>query len=280
MNSGAMSVKQGVVIQRPSDLTVAWAQRVAERNTPDSVVVSAVEILSVDVGTTTRVRIAVDHNGPNTLPGRWFVKFPSLSWRARLITALPRLLQREVRFYKEVVQSVPVARPAMLAAGSTLGRGPTLVLADVTELGGIPGFPSDSLTSAQAAKVVEQLAKLHARFWNKSSLEREYSWLGGPIQRSEKRLEKVLSVPLIKRGVRLSGSAIPSTLHAPAICYARQRSKAMQTFAAGPRTLVHHDCHPGNIFWNKSESGLLDWQLVRRGNSVKQTYSADKFFIS
>lgn len=42
----------------------------------------------------------------------------------------------------------------------------------------------------------------------------------------------------------------------------------MLMLAAGPRTLVHHDCHPGNIFWNKSESGLLDWQLVRIGDGI------------
>jgi hypothetical protein len=61
-------------------------------------------VLSADVGTITRVRVAVEHNGPETLPRRWFVKLPSRSWRARCITALPRLLQTEVRFYQEVTQ--------------------------------------------------------------------------------------------------------------------------------------------------------------------------------
>ncbi|MGZ8903004.1 MAG: phosphotransferase, partial [Methylobacter sp.] len=35
-----------------------------------------------------------------------------------------------------------------------------------------------------------------------------------------------------------------------------------------PQTLVHHDCHPGNLFWNMSNPGFLDWQLVRIGEGI------------
>ncbi len=42
----------------------------------------------------------------------------------------------------------------------------------------------------------------------------------------------------------------------------------MQHLAAGPVTLVHHDCHPGNLYWSDGRPGLLDWQLVRIGEGV------------
>jgi hypothetical protein len=91
-------MKQNIIVRKPSELTVAWAQRVVDNHCADTVV-SNVDVVSVDIGTTTRVHITVEHNGPNTLARRWFVKLPSMAWRARMITALPRLLHTEVRFY-------------------------------------------------------------------------------------------------------------------------------------------------------------------------------------
>jgi aminoglycoside phosphotransferase (APT) family kinase protein len=50
--------------------------------------------------------------------------------------------------------------------------------------------------------------------------------------------------------------------------YARRRCQVMRVLADGPRTLVHHDVHPGNLFWQQSQPGLLDWQLVRIGEGI------------
>jgi hypothetical protein len=133
---------QTILARYPSDLTVAWAQQVVDKHDVNTVV-AKVDVVAVDIGTTTRVCVAVEHNGPQTLPNRWFVKLPSLSWRARLITALPRLLHTEVRFYNEVAHSVPLSLPICLAAQSQFGFGSTLVLADVVEFDGIPSAASD-----------------------------------------------------------------------------------------------------------------------------------------
>jgi len=260
-------MKQNIIVCKPSDLTVPWAQRVIDKHHADAVV-SNVNIVSVDIGTTTRVRIAIEHDGPDTLARRWFVKLPSMARRARIITALPRLLHTEVRFYKEVAQSVPLVMPACLAAQSRFGMGSTLVLADVAEFDAIPSYPNDTLTLAQATLVIEQLARFHAHFWNKVDAEPTYRWLAGPVRRLEDHLGTALAVPLMKRGLRLAGSCIPSTLHAAAIHFARHRRKAMSFLSAAPQTLIHHDCHPGNLFWDRFQPGFLDWQLVRIGDGV------------
>jgi len=42
----------------------------------------------------------------------------------------------------------------------------------------------------------------------------------------------------------------------------------MSFLSAGIQTLIHHDCHPGNLYWNQSNPGFLDWQLVRIGEGV------------
>lgn len=262
-------MKQTILVRQPDDLTVAWAQQIVDKHAA-GVIVAKVDVVAVDVGTTTRVCVAVDHNGPSALPSRWFVKLPSLAWRARMITALPRLLQTEVRFYNELAEAVPLSMPVCLAAQSRFGRGSTLVLADVAEFDGVPSAASDTLTFEQASLVVNQLACSHARFWNNVHLDPKYRWLAGPIRLLEDALGTALAVPLMKRGLMQAGAHIPSALHAPAMHYARHRRSAMRFLSDAPKTLVHHDCHPGNLFWNKSRSkvGFLDWQLVRIGEGV------------
>ena len=258
---------QNILVRQPGDLTIDWAQRVVNKHYPH-IIVSSVDIVSVDVGTTTRIRVKVEHNEPATLPKNWFVKLPSMAWQARLITSLPRLLHTEVRFYNEVARSVSVRLPGFLAAQSQLSRGATLVLTDMTEIGVTLGNPGDALTFPQAALVVEQLAKFHACFWNKESLNHTYRWLAGPVRHLEDFLGTAMAVPLMKRGLHQAGELVPSMLHAQAVHYARHRRQAMRFLKGAPQTLVHHDCHPGNLFWKHSQPGFLDWQLVRFGEGI------------
>ncbi|MGH8014444.1 MAG: aminoglycoside phosphotransferase family protein [Candidatus Binataceae bacterium] len=185
-----------------------------------------------------------------------------------MLTALPRVLRTEVRFYNEVASSTPVLRPRLLAGKSKFGRGSMLVLSDVTEGGAHPGSPCDNLTVPQAFSVIEEIARLHSSFWNKDGLDWQYRWLARPVRRLEDRLGAVLAVPLMRRGLRRADTAISRRLHGPALAYARRRSAAMHFLSQGPRTLIHHDLHPGNLFWHHSRPGFLDWQLVRIGEGI------------
>jgi len=258
---------QTILARQPKDLTVAWAQRVANQHDVN-IQVSDVALVSVDIGTTTRIKINVEHNRPELLPKRWFVKLPSLAWQARLITSLPRLLHTEVRFYKEMASAMPVNIPKHIASQSRIGRGAILVLSDIKAIGAVPGNPCDALNFEQAAMVVKQLANFHARFWNKVEQTKKYQWLAGPVRRLEDALGSALAVPLMKRGLRLAGDIVPARLHDSVINYAKNRKQAMRFLSDGPQTLVHHDCHAGNLFWHRAEPGLLDWQLVRLGEGV------------
>ncbi len=263
---GAPGGRDGVFARHPRELTAEWARRVVALSRPGAVV-SACDVVSVDVGTTTRVRIAVEHDAPD-FPRRWFAKLPSLAWRARWITALPRLPQAEARFYRDVAARLPVRYPAALAGQIVPGRGATVVLGDVTERGARAGSTGDALSAEEAAGMVDEVARLHASMWEHPALEREFAWLAGPVRRTEDRLGAALALPLMRRGLRLAVDAVPESLREPALAFAARRRAWMRFLADGPRTLVHHDLHPGNLFWRADGPGLLDWHLVRVGEGA------------
>ena len=252
------------IVQHPKQLTKAWAQHLVSQYDPNATV-QALTIGSVDVGTTTRVRLHVQHNALQ-LPAYWFIKLPSLAWRARTITALPRLLTTEIGFYCQLAGQLPVKRVRCLAASQQLGIGSTLVLEDVCEQRAVAGQVGAVLTLSQTYCVIEQLAKLHAQFWQRAHL---HPWLKRSVRRLEDNLGSVLAAPLMRRALTLAGQNVPASLHKPALAYASERRAIMALLHDAPLTLVHHDCHTGNLFWhNAQQVGFLDWQLVRLGEGV------------
>lgn len=256
-----------ILVRRPTDVSVQWAQRIVNRFAP-SAKVSKVHVDSIDVGTSTRIRLEVEHDASDIVPMRWFVKTPSLKLKSRVITALPRFLHKEVSFYRTLSTKVPVKLPRILAAESCFGRGSTLVMSDLTEHDLRPGKVADALTPEQASRVISRLAQLHGRYWNKQAMLKHYPWLNDFSHRVENHMGSLLAVTLMRQGLRRAGSHIAESLHRPALRYAANRRLFKQALGLGVKTLVHYDCHPGNIFWDDNEPGFLDWQLVRWGEGV------------
>mgnify|MGYP006188532143 CR=1 FL=1 len=61
-------MNHNILARQPSDLDIGWAQRVVNKH-HSRAIISNVNVVSVDIGTTTRIRLAIEHNGPASLPG-------------------------------------------------------------------------------------------------------------------------------------------------------------------------------------------------------------------
>ncbi len=260
-------MQASLLVHNPAQLTSNWAQRVIDTCHP-GVIVNATRVLSVTTGTTTRIKMTVAHDGPGHLPRHWFVKLPSHHLRARLITALPRLLQSEVRFYNEIAPDLPIPHPTLMATEHRPWHGAIVILEDVLADGARTTHTGDHLNPDQAQHMIQILARLHAKYLLRPQLHQDYPWLAAPVRHLEDRLGCVLAPSLMRRGLRLATKHVPVTLHGPALAYATRRRQAMAFLGQGPQTLVHHDCHPGNLYWHDNQPGLLDWQLVRIGEGI------------
>jgi hypothetical protein len=216
------------------------------------------QILERQVGTTTRLRVAT---GGETR----FVKRPSSLLRARIITELAGITEAETRFYLELAGEIPIRIPAVVSARHRPWSF-ELVIEDLVGAGCTLLPPGASLSVEQARQVLESLASLHAAFWQDPRLDGSLSWLTD-LRRREVALGNRLARPMMALGLVRAGPLVPPSIRDGARRYAAERERVCRVLAEGPRTVIHHDCHPGNLFWTADGApGLLDWQLVRSGS--------------
>lgn len=119
----------------------------------------------------------------------------------------------------------------------------------------------EPLTVDQVAETLDQLARLHAA----EALVQQHPWLPNRLSNvAESRhltTEKIQQLMLDER----RGDLPDATLDAQRLI------KGIQTLAewnvAQPHTLLHGDCHPGNVYRTAAgELGFTDWQLIQRGH--------------
>ena len=190
-----------------------------------------------------------------------FVKRPSRSPVARAFVAVPRLSRAEVGFYAQLRDQVPIATPQCHTAGHRRW-GFIVVLEDLVDSDAALRSSTDTLSTDEAASLLGSLAAMHRQWWGRTE---SHPWLALNPRR-ELKLGALLSPLLCRLGLWRVGSAVPEPLHQAISRYARNRRAAQAAMAAGPTTLIHNDCHPGNQYVAADgRPGLIDWQLCRAG---------------
>ena len=192
-----------------------------------------------------------------------FVKTPSPVPATRLLVEAAGLTASEVRFYRTLAASAPVRVPECLHARHD-GTRFMIVLEDLTGSAKLPAS-SDACTARQAVTVIDALADLHAFGWNRPQRGSASGWLLAQVDR-ERTLGAWLRLPLMSRGLDLAGARVPPRLAVDALRCARHHRLVYERLTEPPHTLVHNDCHIGNLAFGAEDRPIfLDWQLVRAG---------------
>lgn len=235
--------------------------------------VRATRAVDAHGGTTDRARIAVEYERPGdgpTPPPSVFVKASPAGAASRVFVNLMQLAANEVRFYREIAASVPVPVPRSWRAERRAATGAfVLVLEDLAARGARFTDVSDRADLATARTVVTALGRLHAAFWASARFERELAWLRTPGPRPGLRLERCLCRSLAGRGVARFPDVIPEQIRASAGRLVAARDHLERAWADGPMTLLHGDCHVGNMYFVDGGVGLLDWQVAQRGQGMR-----------
>jgi hypothetical protein len=129
--------------------------------------------------------------------------------------------------------------------------------------------PDDADIARRARDIVEQLAVLHAPYWNSDrfAARGDLSWLaergsgGGGGGRA-----------FIKLAVEALGGTMDASFHRVADVYLSRAEDITRLWTEGPGTLVHGDPHLGNLFVDVEggdRTGFLDWAVLCRAPGIR-----------
>jgi thiamine kinase-like enzyme len=167
---------------------------------------------------------------------------------------------REVRFYRELAPHIGLPTPRCYFAHYDRAAQVFLLLLEDLAPARNPDFDS-GLSVEQAKLVLEHLAAMHARYWNRVD---ELEWLH-------------LTDDLLRRVRDRYRRSLPSFVTRFEAVYPElvRVAQAMDVLLSGdefmagmrtpPLTLAHNDMHPNNLFLPIEAGGrlaLIDWQSV------------------
>jgi Phosphotransferase enzyme family len=227
--------------------------------------VTSVSIIGGDAGTSSRARLALTGND---VPASVFVKMPAETVATRLMGELGRLAHTEVMFYRELAPQLTGVPTSYGSAFDPLTGRFVLVLEDLAVDPCVFPDTLHPLEKDQASMIVELLAQLHAKFWERLPANGTRGPLGWVYSASGDHTS-LLTAPLLNTSARRLAERTSIAVEDGRFIIDNYRDVA-KLIDGQPNTVMHGDAHPGNVYFRNGKAGLLDWQAVRRGHPGRE----------
>lgn len=218
------------------------------------------------VSTSDRLKMRLDYadDAPDDLPRQVAIKM-----KRSIDDVLGELYQNEVDFYVRVRPGLEIEAPRVVGGVCDKETALFYLLLEDLSLRDAT-FPSavrdNSLDEVRA--VLDQMAKLHATFWDAPALDRDLSWYqrhvrGSLSERMDASLPLTINADMpVNTFKRELVASLGTTVEAMHDLY-----RSLQAHQATlPQTLLHGDGHIGNSYLlPDGTAGLLDFQLTAIG---------------
>jgi hypothetical protein len=225
-----------------------------------------IEPIGVGVGLVcdlVRVHLRHDGDGPSTI----IAKFPSASEENRFIALVLNMYGRETHFYRELATDTPLSVPRCHAVERDAEADEFVLLLEDLE-GARVVDQIAGICRADAELAIDELARMHARWWNHPDLEAvprlcdspypeavSAAFVGawGPIQEI---CDGLITPEVLALGDRFA-NLIPTL---------------MTELSEPPWTLSHGDYRLDNMFFSDDPARplvLVDWQLYDRSRGPR-----------
>ena len=196
--------------------------------------------------------------GPATI----IAKAPGSGPAQRAMDAAMGLFSRERFVYAELAGALPVRLPRCYYAGDQDNKEPMLL----EDLGALrPGDQVAGLDRADAERLIDVLAELHAAFWETGppggDPSRLVSWTDPALGAM---LTQLVSSGVVALRHRYAGR-VPARMLTAIAEAAPDWAAVLRRCADGPQTFVHNDFRLDNIFFQADgQPVIIDWQLAGR----------------
>lgn len=240
----------------PGELTAEWLGAITGHRVDDFSLAPLGEGVGV-IGSVNRVRL-ITSDGPKSL----IVKFSSRAPENRAVALTYDMYRREIHFYRELADQVPIRTPRCFAAEyDDAGDEFVLALEDLGDCRVGDQVEGASLEDARA--VVDSLARLHAATWNQPLTGvRSHNF---PAQREGIAQGFDLGWPVV---LERFPDLIPDAARRAAPALPGRVGDFIDDLTAGDQCLVHADVRLDNVLFlgpgQMEGPVLVDWQSVCR----------------
>lgn len=246
----------------PDAITVEWLSDALSASFPGAVV-ARVETVDQHSGTTGRALLRLGYAPGPQGPPTVFIKLPPFSDSQRRLVVATDMGRREARFYEGPAAQVSMRIPrAYFAAHGDEPSEYVMVLEDLQARGCRFSDRLEPFGVPQSGQLIEDLARLHASFWDDPRFDAELAWVP-PAMRGP-------------YGARLVASAreqfsdqFPPVFEDLCLLYEKHHERINEVFDDGEQTLIHGDTHAGNQFLEDGQVGLYDWAVVSRSPGIR-----------
>lgn len=251
------------IADTPEALTPEWlTDALTASGTLAGTRVSAAEVQPLGTGQMCdSVRIRLSYEGPSAGPQTLVAKLPAADEGSRATAIMFRSYEREVRFYQELAERLPVRTPGVHYADLDAPSGSfVLLLEDLA-----PAEPGDQLRGCGvevATAAVAELVKLHAPLWGDPSLA-QLDWLHGDPEGQAALLAEVL--PMLWAGFqeRYADRLLPHVKQAGDVFFAHTGTRSGADRA---QTITHTDYRLDNLLIAPDGAvTVVDWQTCGTG---------------
>ena len=210
-----------------------------------------------------RVRMTHDGDGPASI----IAKFPSASEENRFVALVLNMYGRETRFYRELAGDTPLSAPRCHAVERDADADDFVLLLEDLE-GGRVVDQIDGIGRADAELAIDQLARLHACWWNHPGLESVPRLCDSPYPEAVaaafagawEPIQQVCA-GLVTPAVKALGDRFVDVI--PVL---------MGQLSEPPWTLSHGDYRLDNLFFSDDPNRplvVIDWQLYDRSRGPR-----------
>jgi hypothetical protein len=244
------------------NITPGWLAGVLSHRFP-GVRPSALEVVDRHSGTTGRARLRVAYETDAGAPRALFAKLPPADPAQREMVRSVGMGRREASFYAGIADEAPLRLPRpYFAASDATGAAYVMLLEDLVAAGCRFPNPTDAKVLDLARDLVESLARLHARFWNSPRFRGDLAWVE-PAMRHE------IGPTLVARALERLAGEMPPVFGSFGRIYVEHSEGVCDLWDEGEQTLVHGDCHMGNLFLDGERVGFLDWACISRSPGIR-----------
>jgi hypothetical protein len=248
-----------VIPEGANEIDADWLNEVLAPRHPGVRVarVARVETLDQSEVTNSHARLRIIYRERCGAPEQVFCKLLPSDPLRRSAIAQTRMGPREALFYERLAPQTDLRVPeAHVALQAEEELSFVLLLEDLSATGCTISDGTLGIEVDAAAQALEDLAGFHARFEDPSRRRSEAGWVPAPDPPSDYGSLR------LKEGLEHHRDRLSDAFAEMAELYLEKHDALPAIWHQGPPTVIHGDCHLGNLFDDHGRTGFLDWGLI------------------